>query len=120
MPTRIFTFVSSDPFLRISTNCQDSTRGTIATVVALAGLGVAALNLNSKAEAAKKAQAAVGTTSQSFALGGCERSGELFSWIVFEPTPSLTSLIFLLCWRRWCLTDATESMYISRMPQHSN
>lgn len=57
-------------------NHTDSTRNTLATVVALAGLGLAALNVNSKADAAKKAQVAVGATGQSFALGGCERSGE--------------------------------------------
>lgn len=56
-------------------NHLDSTRNTLATVVALAGLGFAALNVNSRADAAKKAQAAVGATGQSFALGGCERSG---------------------------------------------
>lgn len=33
------------------------------------------MSLNAKSEAAKKAQAAAGT-GQSFALGGCERSGE--------------------------------------------
>ncbi|KAH0612616.1 uncharacterized protein H6S33_008996, partial [Morchella sextelata] len=50
-----------------------TTKSTLATIVALTGLGVAALNLNAKSEAAKKAQAAAGT-GQSFALGGCERS----------------------------------------------
>lgn len=56
-------------------NHPDSTRNTLATVAALAGLGLAALNVNSKVDAAKKSKVPVAAPGQSFALGGCERSG---------------------------------------------
>ncbi|KAI5839306.1 hypothetical protein DFP73DRAFT_598954 [Morchella snyderi] len=71
-----------------------TTKSTLATVVALTGLGVAALNLNAKSEAAKKAQAATGT-GQSFALGGCERSGETDPYYQLFSFSRNTTLRFL-------------------------
>ncbi|RPA93664.1 hypothetical protein L873DRAFT_1815646 [Choiromyces venosus 120613-1] len=55
MPVRLFT-----------------TKGTLATFLALAGAGVLAINMNAKSQAEKKARA---NGEGGFALRGCERSG---------------------------------------------
>lgn len=82
------------PVRQFPANYSNSTRKTLATAIALAGLGVAALNLSPKSDAAKKAQADVGTPGQSFALGGCERSGRSFlSPSMHSSRDSLTHLL---------------------------
>ncbi|KAL7270663.1 hypothetical protein RUND412_006618 [Rhizina undulata] len=56
------------------------TQRNLLTVLALGGLGAVALNMNAKSEAEKRARAALQGNGQSFALGGCERSGNLTSY----------------------------------------